>query len=80
MTKTIFTICRECDHEWSLEIEFTHPVAAKLYGPPENCYPAEGGDFEILGDIVCPKCNHQIDTDIIENRFWDSLTDDRQDF
>ena len=24
----------------------TPPVPAQLYGPPENCYPAEGAEFE----------------------------------
>ena len=25
----------------------TKPVPARLYGPPEDCYPAEGGEIEL---------------------------------
>ena len=25
----------------------TKPVPARLYGPPEDCYPAEGGEVEL---------------------------------
>tara|TARA_R100001594_G_scaffold143927_1_gene192469 strand:- start:3390 stop:3749 length:360 start_codon:yes stop_codon:yes gene_type:complete len=28
--------------------DLTPPRAGKLHGPPENCYPAEGGTFDII--------------------------------
>jgi hypothetical protein len=34
--------------ELQIEFEATSYVAAKTYGPPELCYPAEGGDIEIV--------------------------------
>jgi hypothetical protein len=34
--------CIEVKVEW----EFSPIIPAKLYGPPENCYPAEGGEME----------------------------------
>lgn len=36
--------------EWeiSIELDCTNPgCPAQLYGPPENCYPAEGPEFEL---------------------------------
>jgi hypothetical protein len=37
-TDTVF----EVTAEW----EFSALIPAQLYGPPENCYPAEGGELE----------------------------------
>ena len=35
------------DWEVSVTVTCTYPgCAAQLYGPPENCYPAEGPEFE----------------------------------
>ena len=37
------------EYEYEVEYQYSPPVAGRTYGPPENCYPAEGGyadDFE----------------------------------
>ena len=36
------------DVEVTVEYTATPYVPAQTYGPPENCYPAEGGDIEIV--------------------------------
>ena len=33
--------------KFSAEVDFTPETPAQLYGPPENCYPAEGGEADI---------------------------------
>lgn len=50
MTHT--TSCPHCDHEFDVEIE--PYVPARTYGPPELCYPAEGGGVE---PERCPNCD-----------------------
>lgn len=39
------------DDETEITVEYTRTpfIPAKLYGPPEDCYPAEGGETEIVG-------------------------------
>jgi len=40
--------------EYEFEVEFSASkiVPAKIWGPPEHCYPAEGGEVEITS-IAC---------------------------
>lgn len=35
--------------DFEVEFDGLPFVPAKCYGPPEDCYPAEGGEAEILG-------------------------------
>lgn len=69
----------ECEHEFEVEVEYTDLVPAQISGPPENCYPAEGGDVDIIGDETCPKCGHTIDLEKVQDTLWDKLTDQRYD-
>ena len=32
-----------------VEVDFSPGTEAKTYGAPEDCYPGDGGDFEVLG-------------------------------
>lgn len=75
--RKMFYTCRneDCEHEWELEIEYTNPVPAYISGPPEICYPAEGGDFDIISDPVCPKCAVTVDLEYAQEKFWDTLAD-----
>lgn len=61
-TKIIWT-CPECTRETEVLVgEFTY---AKLSGPPESCYPAEGGEIE---PERCPFCKREIDVDEANDR------------
>lgn len=51
MSITIRVECFECGRE--LEVTVHPRIPARVYGPPEHCYPAEGGEVE--GNI-CEKC------------------------
>ena len=43
------TICiNECDREVVVEAEVSDFWPAQTYGPPERCYPDEGGEVELL--------------------------------
>jgi hypothetical protein len=39
-----------------IDYEFTPGVPAKLYGLPENCYPAEPEEWEIMAVTVLDYC------------------------
>ncbi len=51
-------ICLVCEKETAVEV--VHPVAAKTYGPPENCHPAEDGE---INPDRCFHCEAPIDYD-----------------
>ena len=42
-TKTV----NYADVDLTVNFFATKPVPARLYGPPEDCYPAEGGEVEL---------------------------------
>ena len=55
---SLFYTCKneDCAKEFTL---LCHPyVPAKIYGPPENCHPEEGGEIE---PEECPFCGQEID-------------------
>jgi hypothetical protein len=74
-------ICRnqDCEHEFELQIEYSPIIPAQTYGPPENCYPEEGGDFDILSPDACPKCGTAIDSEKAAEDFFEKLADARYD-
>jgi len=59
----IFYTCKKCEHEF--EVDITPFVPAQTYGPPEYCYPAEGGECD---PTECPKCNALIDQEEVSER------------
>jgi len=47
--KTLYhTTYDDNDREISIEYTQTPFIPARTYGPPEDCYPAEGGEVEII--------------------------------
>ncbi len=52
----------ECGHEF--EIGVSPIIPAQLSGPPENCYPAEGGEVDTS---ECPKCGKEINENIAQD-------------
>lgn len=67
--------CRNCDCNWELDLQYNDIIPAKISGPPENCYPAEGGEVEVSND-ECPQCGTEVDIDIVCEEFWDKHQDD----
>lgn len=41
-----------CGFEFEVEFEATPYSAACISGPPEHCYPAEGGDVDIISIVL----------------------------
>lgn len=64
---TITYTCRQCEHEF--EIVVSHYVPAKLWGPPENCHPAEGGEPDVT---ECPECGAEVDMEKVADRDEDA--------
>lgn len=60
---TLFYTCKKCEHEF--EVEITPFVPAKTWGPPESCYPAEGGECD---PTECPKCDAPVNQEEIAER------------
>jgi hypothetical protein len=52
----VWFTCPGCTHEF--EVGVSPFVPARLYGPPENCSPAEGGEVQ---EIYCPNCDREFD-------------------
>lgn len=61
--------CSECQQETELNV--TPFRRAKTWGPPETCYPSEGGEIE---PDTCP-CGREIPVDEVIER---AMTDDRE--
>ena len=51
--------CPEC--EWEILYHVSPVIPGRLSGPPDQCYPDEGG--EIDGPDKCPNCEIDIDFD-----------------
>jgi ribosomal protein L37AE/L43A len=54
---TITWACPKCETE--TEVTVYPVISAQTYGPPENCYPEEGGEIE---PEECPNCGAEIDS------------------
>lgn len=48
--------CAACDKEFDIEVEEFRE--GRFSGPPEDCYPDEGGGFE---PVCCPGCGAAVD-------------------
>lgn len=73
--------CANCDHDF--EVSVSPIIPAKISGPPENCYPAEGGEID---PCECPKCTVGVDEETIydatedaRNDEWDAAAESRRD-
>lgn len=71
----IFYTCTECDHEFEIDVEPITP--AQTYGPPENCYPAEGGGFE---PETCPECDHPVKAEKVYDDAAETLQASEDDY
>lgn len=60
-----------CQREITLEVEPYDPGCT--YGPPERCYPPEGGTFE---PEECPHCGTKVDSE----RVWEKVDDMMDDW
>ena len=64
--------CPECEKETELRV---YPIIpAKLYGPPENCHPEEGGEVE---PEECQHCGHKIDQGLAYEQAVEKHNDER---
>jgi hypothetical protein len=53
--------CPNCNHAFTIEVEPFTP--GRFSGPPELCYPDEGGGFE---PDFCPKCETEVDPEWVQ--------------
>ena len=60
--------CPECEHEF--ETGGTPGREARVSGPPENCYPAEGPEFD---ETVCPECGAEIPEETLQRALDDAI-------
>jgi hypothetical protein len=78
---TFFFECPACEKE--TEITAYEIIPARVWGPPEDCYPAEGGEFE---PEECQHCGHKFDgdkvtdkaSDVAQSRADDAAEHDRE--
>lgn len=69
----------ECKYEILLEIDYTPYISAQVSGPPESCYPEEGGEFQIIKNECCPKCGTKVTEDKARDRFFEKIADKTYD-
>jgi hypothetical protein len=66
----------ECEAKLEAEVRMdSPPVAGKLSGPWEDCYPPEPAEFSLVEDIVCHKCGEKMD----ERDFFDLYDEEVQE-
>ena len=65
----VFWACKNCGVE--MEVSVTPVKPAQTYGPPENCYPEEGGEHEPEN---C-ECGWPIDSDAVQEKASSKLSD-----
>ena len=69
---TIKYRCDKCEHENTVRV---YPIIPGKYsGPPEDCYPAEGGEID---PDSCEFCGAEIDADYCHERVADKYDDQR---
>lgn len=68
------TLCLEIEVE--VEGDYTPYDPGKCFGPPELCYPPEGGTFEIESIIVVPTGEKLILPDSLDQKVADELYDE----
>ncbi len=73
---TINHNCKNCDFQFEIEVDCTPSVPAQVSGPPESCYPAEGGEIEITDNDACPQCNTEVNVEDITDKVYEYLADD----
>jgi hypothetical protein len=50
----------DCDGTHEVELRCTHPpMKGRFYGPPEDCYEDEPGEYEITDVAICEVCDYQ---------------------
>jgi transcription elongation factor Elf1 len=67
----IFWTCPNCEHE--TEVNVSPVIPAQTYGPPESCYPEEGGEIE---PEKCEECGRKIPQDEAQERASEKAQDD----
>lgn len=70
----IYWTCEKCGEE--SEVDVSPFIPAQVCGPPESCYPAEGGE---LDPDACPHCNHPIPQDAAQEKAADVCRDAEDD-
>ena len=72
---TVSYTCPECEKEF--DVRATPEIPAQTYGPPELCYPAEGGEIE---PEECPGCGHEIDSNDVSDLVADATERSDRDY
>lgn len=71
--------CEECEEVFEVEFDYTQPIPAQTYGPPEKCHDAEGGECDVVGPAECPKCGLLVNLEKAVEKFWETYDDSRYD-
>ena len=59
--------CRQCEYKFWLEV--WPYIQAKTWGPPEKCYPAEGGEID---PDECPECGEPVNVRVVNDMVDDA--------